>query len=111
MDESITTTDIEPLIISSIDNDILNIEIDDKKEPVLDKIKDWLKEKVYVESLLNRSLVAEMLRAIFMLRARSHALAVWHRSAPPPSLRSLGGQTRSAPRNIYFSSLDTYNNA
>ena len=51
LDESITTTDIEPLIISSIDNDILNIDVDDKKEPVWHKIKDWFKEKVDVEKL------------------------------------------------------------
>ncbi len=87
MDESITTTDIEPLIISSIDNDILNIEIDDKKAPVWDKIKDWLKEKVYVESLLNRSLMAEMLRAIFMLRC------------PMPRPRGLSSPRCARPTN------------
>ena len=51
LDECITTIDTEPLLISSIENDILNIDVDDKKEPVWHKITDWFKEKVDVEKL------------------------------------------------------------
>ena len=42
--------------------------------------------------------------------ARGHALAIWLHLALPSPLRSdpLGGQTRSAPRNIKFFKLDIY---
>ena len=46
LDECITTIDTEPLLISSIENDILNIEVDDKSEPIWIKIKDWFVNNV-----------------------------------------------------------------